>query len=290
MPPRPLVSVILPTFNRTHYIERAVTSILKQSYADLEIIIVNDASVDNTSEIVCSLRDERIKVICHEKNKGLAAARNTGINNSRGEFITFLDDDDEWLPEKIIKQLAVFESSKEEIGLVFTNGYSEAEKRNIITEELGSGIIYNPLANKFFPLRILITPPSSWMLTSSVIKDIGYFDESMYNNWDDGDFFVRLAFKYPIYFLNENLVIWHLLEKHVNMISPNLIKGKEIFLQKNIEFLKDDKEYLFRFYRALGKDILKLNKRKARKYLMKALKLRPLDFSTIGKVLKTFKS
>lgn len=286
---RILVSVIIPTFNRAQCIKRAILSIFNQKYTDLEIIVVNDGSKDNTSEIISSLQDRRLRLICHETNKGLAAARNTGINNAEGKFITFLDDDDEWLPEKINKQLNIFEEKQEEIGLVFTNGYSEAEKRSIINRT-NSGIIYNPMVNKFFPLRILITPPSSWMLPAKIIKSIGYFDESMHSYWDDGDFFVRLANKHPVYFLNEDLVIWHLQEKHVNMISPNLIRGKEVFLQKNIEFLKKDKEYLFRFYRALGKDLLNLNKYRARQYLVKALRLNPLDFSTISKILRTYKS
>ena len=197
-----LISVIIPTFKRAHCIERAILSIFKQKHTSLEIIIVNDGSTDDTLKIISSLHDKRVKIICHEKNKGLAAARNTGINNAKGEFITFLDDDDEWLPEKTSKQLSIFREKQEEIGLIFTNGYSEAEKRSIINGKVSTGIIYNPKVNIFFPLRILITPPSSWMLPAKIIKNIGYFDESMHSYWDDGDFFLRFANKYPVYFFN----------------------------------------------------------------------------------------
>jgi len=283
----PLVSVVIASYNRASLIARAIASVLNQKYRNLEIVIVDDGSTDNTSQVALSFNDERIKIFSHEKNKGLAASRNTGIKNSNGEFVTFLDDDDEWLPEKIQRQLEVFQGLNIAIGLVFINGYSEAEGRMFIPGQNGSEVVYDPEKNRFFPLRILITPPSGWMLPMKVIKGIGYFDEAMYNNWDDGDYFVRVASKYPIYFLNENLATWHVLEKHVNIVSPDLIKGKEIFLKNNLDFLKKDQNYLFRFYRALGKDALKVDKKKARAYLFKALKMDPFDFSILGKLLRT---
>jgi glycosyltransferase involved in cell wall biosynthesis len=249
---------------------------------------VNDASDDFTPDIVNSIKDSRIKYTVHEKNRGLAAARNTGIRNSFGGYITFLDDDDEWADEKISLQIEAFRNINIAIGLMFTNGYSEYENNFIIRERAASGIIYNPQFDTFFPLRVLVSPPSSWMLPRAVVEKIGYFDETMYNNWDDGDYLVRTALSYPLYFLNENLVTWHALLSHVNMISANLIKGKEIFLSKNLETMKNDPEYLFRFYRALGKDMLNLDKLKARKYLFKAIRMRFFDLSTLSKILKTY--
>ncbi len=287
MPDNPLVSVIIPTFNRCQVLKRAILSVVNQDYKNLEIVIVNDASVDPTSDIIKSISDPRIKYIINERNKGLAATRNTGIRNSRGEYITFLDDDDEWANEKISLQLEVFRNNKT-AGLVFTSGYSEYENDFIIEKKVTSGIVYKPRIDNFFPLRVLISPPSSWMLPKQVVEEIGYFDESMYNNWDDGDYLVRTALKYPVYFLNENLVTWHAMANHVNMISANLIKGKEIFLKKNLGTMKNDQEYLFKFYRTLGKDMLKLDRLGARKYLFKALGMRFFDCSTLGKIVKTY--
>lgn len=285
---KPLTTVIIPTYNRGYVLKRAILSVISQTYQNIEILVVSDASSDTTEEIVKSITDSRIKYICHEKNRGLAATRNTGIKNSSGEYITFLDDDDEWAPEKISHQLEVFKNENYGIGLVFTNGYSEYENNFIIKDKAASGIVYNPKENSFFPLRVLISPPSSWMLPRQVVDKIGFFDETMYNNWDDGDYLVRVSLNYPVYFLNEDLVIWHALQNHVNMISANLIKGKEIFLNKNYATMEKDPGYLFRFYRTLGKDTLKLDRLKARKYLFKALRMRPFDFSTIGKILKTY--
>lgn len=283
----PLISVIIPTFNRAQVLRRAIISALNQTYRNIELVIVNDASTDSSSDIVKSINDNRIKLVVHEKNKGLAAARNTGIRNSAGQYVTFLDDDDEWLPEKISLQLDAIRNANLTIGLVFTNGFSEYENNFIIKENVPSGVVFDPKINNFFPLRVLITPPSSWMLAKTVVEKIGFFDESMYNNWDDGDYFVRVALSFPVYFLNKKLVTWHALANHVNMISLNLIKGKEIFLEKNLKALKKDQGYLFNFYRTLGKDTLKIDKKRARKHLFKALRMKPCDLPTIAKIFRT---
>ena len=157
-----------------------------------------------------------------------------------------------------------------------------------ISEAIPSGIYYDPRRDKFYPLRKLITTLSSWMLPSEAAKKVGYFDEAMIT-WDDGDYLARIAYEFPIYFLNNDLVLWHSSSVHLNMMNHDLINGQELFLQKNYDFLKKDKEYLFRFYRALGKNMLLFDKKKARAYLYKALKLNPLDPSTIGKIIRSFK-
>jgi hypothetical protein len=123
------------------------------------------------------------------------------------------------------------------------------------------------------------------MLPRVVVDKIGDFDNSM-RSWEDGDYFVRVASKYPIYFLNENLVTWHALPVHLNKISYNLIQGKETFLKNNYELMKKDRKYLFRFYRALGKDTISIDKHIARKYLFKALLMKPFDFSIMSKLIR----
>ena len=97
----PTVSVIIPTYNRAHLVGRAIKSVLNQTYRDFEIIVVDDGSTDNTKDIIKEFqkKDKRIKYIPYEKNKGGSAARNTGIKAAKGEYIAFLDSDDEWAYE-----------------------------------------------------------------------------------------------------------------------------------------------------------------------------------------------
>ena len=97
----PKVTVIIPTFNRSHLIRRSVESVLNQTYKNFELIIVDDASTDDTVSSISRLEDDRIKIIRHKRNTGAPKARNSGISASMGEYIALLDDDDEWLPHKL---------------------------------------------------------------------------------------------------------------------------------------------------------------------------------------------
>lgn len=287
MKTNPLVSVVIPTYNRADVVGRAINSALAQSHSNLEIIVADNASSDDTAEIVNSITDKRVKFIRHDVNKGPGASRNTGLRNSTGDYIAFLDSDDEWLPEKVTSQLEVFKKEGDRIGMVFTNGFDEYRNAMAIIGPIPSGIYYDPQKDKFYPLRKLITTLSSWMIPFSVAKKIGYLDESMIA-WDDGDYWARIAYQFPIYFLNKDLMIWHASEIHLNMMNLDLVNGKELFLKKNYSYLKKDKGYLFKFYRSLGKDLLLFDKKKARSYLLKALTMNPLDSSTISKIIKTF--
>src|SRR5262245_24547581 len=97
----PLVTVVIPTHNRAGRVRSAIESVLHQTYADFEIVVVDDASEDGTENTVRGVLDPRVRYIRHAVARGDAAARNTGIRNSTGEYVAFLDDDDEWLPEKL---------------------------------------------------------------------------------------------------------------------------------------------------------------------------------------------
>lgn len=112
------VSVILPTFNRTRSLRAAMMSVLTQSYDDLELIVVDDASTEDVEELVRSVGDERVRYVRREKNGGAGAARNTGIAQARGNFIAFQDSDDIWLPGKLMRQIALFSTLPNHVGVV----------------------------------------------------------------------------------------------------------------------------------------------------------------------------
>lgn len=107
-----LVSVIIPVYNRENTIKRAIDSILCQTYSNLELIIVDDGSTDDTVSIINGYNDDRIRLICHKNCGGANKARNTGIANAKGEYIAFQDSDDEWLPDKLSLQIDAMESQK----------------------------------------------------------------------------------------------------------------------------------------------------------------------------------
>jgi hypothetical protein len=115
------ISVIIPLFNKALYIKRALDSVMAQSFSDFEVIVVNDGSTDEGAQIVAAYDDPRIRLLSQE-NLGPGAARNRGIAEARGEFVAFLDADDEWLPEYLTEALRLFESPGDEIATV-TSGY-----------------------------------------------------------------------------------------------------------------------------------------------------------------------
>ena len=117
----PRVSVIIPTYNRAHLIGRAIQSVLAQTYQDFEVIVVDDGSTDNTEEVVLNFGSEKMRYIRHGTNRGVAAARNTGIRNARGEYIAFQDSDDEWYPNRLESISEIMEDRKD-IDFIFSYG------------------------------------------------------------------------------------------------------------------------------------------------------------------------
>ena len=116
----PKISVIIPTKDRVEYITEAIQSVLKQTYQDFEILIIDGSSTNGTKDIIKKLKDKRIGYFYQKGKKSLAGARNQGIKESQGEFIAFLDDDDLWLPRKLETQIEMLKQN-ESFGLVYTS-------------------------------------------------------------------------------------------------------------------------------------------------------------------------
>ena len=116
----PKVSVVVTTYNRAALLPRAIRSVLAQTYEDYELIIVDDCSTDDTPDVIRTFVDSRIRVVRHAENTGQSAAINTGIRLARGEYIAFLDDDDEWVESKLLRQVRALDESDPRVGLVYT--------------------------------------------------------------------------------------------------------------------------------------------------------------------------
>jgi glycosyltransferase involved in cell wall biosynthesis len=201
----PRVSVIITTYNRCELLKRALNSVLDQTYSNFECIVVDDASTDETSQVVAEFNDDRIIYIKHKENKHLSAARNTGIHASNGEFIAFLDDDDEWYPRKLEKQVKLLKDSENEVGLVYCwmNYYKNSgEKVNERHPNL-RGHIFS---------QVLVSQPlgngSTYLIRRKAINHTGYFDESL-KRGIDGDYIRRLCYKYKVDYVPEVLIKYY---------------------------------------------------------------------------------
>lgn len=199
MQPTPAVSVIIPTYNRAKTIERAVNSVLNQTFSDLELLVVDDCSTDDTAEIIKNYKDERLVYIRHEKNRGEGGARNTGIQNSRAEYIAFLDSDDEWLPDKLSKQLQLIQESLPNIGVVYSHyimQYEGSFDYNIQRPSMKGDIFLDLLSGKCFL-------PSTAIIRSTCFTK--YLHDETLPNYQDWDLWLQIAHDYQFDYVAEPL-------------------------------------------------------------------------------------
>lgn len=201
-----LVSVIITTHNRLTLLQRAINSVYSQTYKSIELIVVDDASTDDTP-LFCQKQSFRYIYISQKESKGGNYARNQGVRLAKGFYIAFLDDDDYWLPTKIEKQVELIKEKKNE--LVF------CAKRFEIVEKLD--IKYIDVFPKFInsgdlSKRILYTTvatTSDILVTRKALFEVGLFDESLHF-WQEYELMIRLAQRSPFYFVNEVLCIYRI--------------------------------------------------------------------------------
>ena len=169
----PLISVVVPVFNGERYLQKTVDSILSQTYKNIEIILVNDGSTDNSSNVIKTIakRDSRVKPI-HVKNGGVAAARNVGLGFSSGDFIAFCDQDDLWLPDKLAKQIPLFENL--DVGLVYAGAKAQYNNFKLTVEpdisKMKRGSVFNALVEENIPTCCTV------VIRRSSLSSIGGFD------------------------------------------------------------------------------------------------------------------
>ena len=208
------VSIIVPTYNRAKTLGRAIESILKQTYTDYEIIIVDDASTDNTREVVEQIEDERIRYIRLEQNQGAGHARNEGIRMSRYDYIAFLDSDDEWMPAKLELQMKKMTEAAEDVGLVYCRMRTEEQDTIWPPYEWADAVT---LAGDLFPTLLwtsLIGTPAI-LVRKKCFESVGMFKETL-QCIEDWELVLRIAREWRIEFVDEILVEIHLSENGVS--------------------------------------------------------------------------
>ncbi len=196
----PVVSVIIPTFNRSHLLGKTLNSVLAQSFKDIEIVVIDDASTDQTQDLLSKYPS--LKTIILDVNHGVSYARNRGIEISKGRYICFLDSDDLWEPKKL------------EIQTQWMDEHTEFAASQ--TEEIWirNGVRINPrekhkkYSGDIFlqSLPLCIVSPSSVMIRTNILKEIGGFDTKL-PACEDYDLWLRMSAKLSFGFINQNLLI-----------------------------------------------------------------------------------
>lgn len=201
--PKPEISVVIPTYNRRELIVEAIESVLAQTYSDFEIIVVDDGSTDDTAERLRPYMN-RVQYVV-QRNRGVAAARNAGIQLAQGEFICFLDSDDLWEPVKLEAQLR-FTRDHPEYGLISTEimGF-DAERKSAGQSKAKMYEIRNGMVLEHLLFGNWIQT-STVMLRRSCLDEVGWFDEDVGQFGEDWLLWMRVASRFPVYFLPEPLV------------------------------------------------------------------------------------
>lgn len=207
MKDNPLISVVIPTFNRQNTISYCLASVLAQTYKNLEVIVVDDCSTDNTVSIVNSNPDSRVLCVVLEKNSGAQAARNRGILEAKADWIAFQDSDDEWLPDKLEKQVTVLANADYyPWSLLYCNAYRFDKARGIKTIRLLPVVEGQNQYSTLLQSPALLYPT---MITSKkALEKIGYLDDQVpsFQEWDTS---IRLAKYCRITHLKEPLMVYH---------------------------------------------------------------------------------
>lgn len=232
------VSVIIPVFNAEKFIEETVDSVLNQSYSNIEVILVNDGSTDNTSKFLEKYLDNPKVKIIHQKNAGVNAARNTGIKNSTGEILAFVDADDIWLIDNLKFKVEVLFSEKE-IGAVFSSIYFMDSDSEIGKEFKSIDYINLETLLRWHPQ--LLTTPSTYVIKKEVFDTIGLFDEN-FSTAGDQDITYRIAEIFKIKKSNKSTVLYRI--HNQNMHSNIALMEKD----HTALYLKAEKNGLFKSF------------------------------------------
>lgn len=224
----PEVSVIIPTYNYGTFVIQAVQSVLNQTFSDLEVIVVDDGSTDDTVERIHSITDPRLHYI-YQRNSGLPASRNTGIRSAKGKYIAFLDADDCWMPNKLEIQLPILQED-ESIGLVYGSYYVIDTEGKIIALRRASELPRNALP------RLIMGNLVSGSATTSIIRRecvdrVGLFKEDLIS-CEDWDMWLRIAEVYNFGYVKEPVAMIRLHDRNMTNRAETMEMAALIVLER----------------------------------------------------------
>lgn len=231
MPPR--VSVVLPTYNRAGVLARAVRSVLAQSESDLELIVVDDASTDETPRVLAGFDDPRLRVLHHAVRRGGAAARNTGLAAAHADWVAFQDSDDEWLLDKLARQLAVA-AQDPDLGAVYCAfvrlGGDTATRTPAAKIERRAGWLHAEI------LRDSFISTQTLLVRRAALDAVGGFDTAL-PRFQDWELMMRLSRQHPIGCVDEPLVVVHTLPDAITHDAPARLRARTRIVERHALWL-----------------------------------------------------
>jgi len=232
-----LVSVIIPTYNRSGTIERSIYSVLSQTYTNLEVIVIDDGSTDCTASVVSGISDPRLQYHKNKSRMGACAARNKGIQFSKGEFIAFQDSDDEWLLTKLEKQVSILKKQDQSVSIVYS-GLIKIDQ-NFCSTYIPGGVLNRNQTDiiKHITWKNFVCTPTL-LCKKDILESVGGFDESL-PRFQDWDLVLSLANITHFEFVEEPLVVAHHTAGNISSCQEAELNSKKIILKKHTQlFIK----------------------------------------------------
>lgn len=239
----PLVTIITPTYNRAHLLPNVIKSVLNQTYPNWEYLIVDDASTDETAEVVQNIDDERIKYIPCPVNGGNAQARNVGVNAAKGEFIAFIDSDDDYHTDYLEKALNLLTSSPENIGFLYSG------TRTVNLEGKSSEFIWIPNTENHssqFLYQLKVGIGRGFLFRRECFSHLR-FDENL-RTAVDTDFLIRLRQEFNFTILKEIVVNINTQPGSVRTNYSEKKKSYNIIIQKHSDIINNDSFLVYKWY------------------------------------------
>lgn len=244
----PNVSIVIPTCNRPELLLRAIRSVLAETYQDFEVIVVDDGMKDRAESAVVAFGDPRIRYVKNETSLGGGGARNRGIKEARGEYVAFLDDDDEWLPNKLSIQMSIFEKAPRDVGFCFSSVVKVLSDDEETTQVEDGVFDFSQVALTRF--KGFLT--STLVVRKSVLNEVGGFDEALPSH-QELELIIRITRQYRGIGINQSLVRMNMTpHEHIGGDLGRRIKGEELLLQKHKELYAHYPRVLARHYFQLG--------------------------------------
>lgn len=242
----PFVSVVIPTYNRLHSLPRAVESVLRQTFADFELIVVDDCSKDGTIAYLESIGDPRLRIVRHEVNGGANAARNTGVRAARADWIAFQDSDDEWLVTKLARQVERIRAlDPDDYGANYCGKIvygrdleGHGPRRAFYMPALSRKTVEGDLTAELLQHAIIST--QTLMVRKALLEQVGGFDEGL-RIGQDWELTLRLSRITRIGFVEEPLVMTFVMDDSISLKRVNAAKTWQAILDKHIDLIGADK-------------------------------------------------
>lgn len=285
----PIVSVIIPAYNRAATIGRAIESVTGQTWQDFEIIVVDDASADATVAAVEAIADARIRILRNPRNLGAAGARNAGITDARGAWIAFQDSDDEWLPRKLEKQMErvlAGEAGHAAVycGLLTLGGLESREGERLSLRYVPDPSIRQVEGDILPPLLAgNIVSTQTLVVRTDVIRAIGGFDLDL-PAIEDWDLAIRLAQAGPVAFVDEPLVQQRFSPNSLTRDDERQLRARILLVEKNREIFAREPRLLALQYRIIANGFRKRGDLAgARAWIARACRAAPFDARSLAR-------